>query len=163
MEINPLELKLLTQGFIAAICFTEGATDLDEGSKIIADDVCENFYRSYFWVLKSYADYQEWDSMGHDFWLTSQGHGAGFWDRGKHGRLEKQLTDISQTYHFEVYKDTEEEFGGTATIEWYQTKEDFNIKLYGSAAKQLATYSAVDRDKHVQAALNAYFTLTKGI
>ena len=23
-----------------------------------------------------------WEQVGHDFWLTSQGHGAGFWDRG---------------------------------------------------------------------------------
>ena len=156
-------LKEFTQGFIAAICFTEGAIDLDDGSKIIADDVCADFFRNHIGTLVTYADYQGWENMGHDFWLTSQGHGVGFWDRGKHERLEKQLTDISQTYHFEVYKDTEEEFGGIASLTWYQTKEDFNIKLYGSAAKQLATYSAVDRDIHVQAALNAYFTLTKGI
>ena len=34
----------------------------------------------------------DWESVGHDFWLTSQGHGAGFWDRGL-GELGDKLTD----------------------------------------------------------------------
>lgn len=25
-------------------------------------------------------DFDEWGHAGHDFWLTRQGHGAGFWD-----------------------------------------------------------------------------------
>ena len=29
--------------------------------------------------------------MGHDLWLTQQGHGAGFWDRGL-GEVGEQLT-----------------------------------------------------------------------
>jgi hypothetical protein len=32
------------------------------------------------------------DSFGHDFWLTRQGHGAGFWDRGL-GELGDKLTE----------------------------------------------------------------------
>lgn len=32
------------------------------------------------------------DQMGHDFWLTRNRHGAGFWDRGL-GDLGKELTD----------------------------------------------------------------------
>ena len=37
------------------------------------------------------------ESCGHDFWLTRNGHGAGFWDRGM-GRLGRQLTDASKPY-----------------------------------------------------------------
>ena len=33
-----------------------------------------------------------WEHVGHDFWLTSQGHGAGFWDRGL-GEVGDTLTD----------------------------------------------------------------------
>jgi hypothetical protein len=34
---------------------------------------------------------------GHDFWLTRNHHGAGFWDRGL-GELGDQLTEISQDF-----------------------------------------------------------------
>lgn len=35
--------------------------------------------------------------LGHDFWLTRNGHGAGFWDRGL-GELGKQLSDACKTF-----------------------------------------------------------------
>jgi hypothetical protein len=37
------------------------------------------------------------DNIGHDFWLTRNGHGAGFWDRG-YGEAGKKLTDIAHSY-----------------------------------------------------------------
>ena len=41
----------------------------------------------------------EWtpEQAGHDFWLTRNGHGAGFWDRGK-GQIGQQLTDACKAY-----------------------------------------------------------------
>jgi hypothetical protein len=35
--------------------------------------------------------------IGHDFWLTRNGHGAGFWDRGL-GALGDQLTEACKAY-----------------------------------------------------------------
>ena len=35
--------------------------------------------------------------LGHDFWLTRNGHGAGFWDRGL-GQLGNQLTTATKTF-----------------------------------------------------------------
>lgn len=35
--------------------------------------------------------------MGHDCWLTRNGHGAGFWDRGI-GDLGKELTVAAESY-----------------------------------------------------------------
>lgn len=35
--------------------------------------------------------------IGHDFWLTRNGHGAGFWDRGLGARGE-ELTRIAKSY-----------------------------------------------------------------
>ncbi len=35
--------------------------------------------------------------MGHDFWLTRNGHGAGFWDRG-HGSDGDTLTELCKPY-----------------------------------------------------------------
>lgn len=37
------------------------------------------------------------DWAGHDFWLTRNGHGAGFWDRGL-GALGDRLTAAAKTY-----------------------------------------------------------------
>lgn len=34
---------------------------------------------------------------GHDFWLTRNHHGAGFWDRG-YGAVGKRLTDAAHAY-----------------------------------------------------------------
>lgn len=38
-----------------------------------------------------------YDQAGHDFWLTRNGHGAGFWDRDQ-GRLGQDLTDACKPY-----------------------------------------------------------------
>lgn len=42
---------------------------------------CRDFLR---FVNDLGIDARNWDScqFGHDFWLTRNGHGAGFWDRG---------------------------------------------------------------------------------
>ena len=51
------------------------------------------------------ADCAEWielygeESLGHDIWLTSQGHGAGFWDRGA-GELGERLTEACRACGF---------------------------------------------------------------
>ena len=37
------------------------------------------------------------DSVGHDFWLTRNHHGAGFWDRG-YGPLGDDLTKWAHSY-----------------------------------------------------------------
>ena len=39
----------------------------------------------------------EADQIGHDFWLTRNGHGAGFWDRGL-GDLGDRLTELCRPY-----------------------------------------------------------------
>lgn len=45
-------------------------------------------------VYSRSTDYQ---SAGHDFWLTRNGHGAGFWDRG-FGVVGDALTDRSKEF-----------------------------------------------------------------
>ncbi len=37
------------------------------------------------------------DQFAHDFWLTRNRHGAGFWDRGL-GELGNRLTELAHTY-----------------------------------------------------------------
>lgn len=37
------------------------------------------------------------EQVGHDFWLTRNGHGAGFWDRGL-GSLGQELSEAAKTH-----------------------------------------------------------------
>ena len=38
------------------------------------------------------------EHVGHDFWLTRNGHGAGFWDGDYEKELGKKLTEISKEF-----------------------------------------------------------------
>lgn len=58
-----------------------------ESEKLHAD--CFDFMDEHNALLETYAqlcpvsgEYTAWELAGHDFWLTRNGHGAGFWDRG---------------------------------------------------------------------------------
>jgi hypothetical protein len=42
------------------------------------------------------------EQVGHDLWLTSQGHGSGFWDRGL-GELGQRLSKRAKLEHCEAY------------------------------------------------------------
>jgi hypothetical protein len=74
--------------------------------KIAAD--CERFQREHAALLAE-ADYKgarsrEWSKeelAGHDFWLTRNGHGCGFWDRDL-GAVGDQLTEAAEKFG-EVY------------------------------------------------------------
>jgi len=45
----------------------------------------------------AYRVFRDWECFGHDFWLTRNHHGAGFWDRGL-GDLGQRLTDAAHVY-----------------------------------------------------------------
>ena len=72
--------------------------DLDD---IIPDTVrkmredCNDFIDSNLAALRDCGLSVE--QMGHDFWLTRNGHGAGFWDRGI-GKLGTTLSDAAKVY-----------------------------------------------------------------
>lgn len=54
---------------------------------------CSDFYDA------NADDLTEWSggSAGHDFFLTRNGHGAGFWDRGL-GAIGDRLSDAARVY-----------------------------------------------------------------
>lgn len=39
-----------------------------------------------------------WEMAAHDFWLTRNGHGSGFWDGDWPGDIGKLLTEISECF-----------------------------------------------------------------
>lgn len=54
---------------------------------------CRDFWASNYAYLRTMDPGQ----AGHDFWLTRNGHGAGFWDRGL-GELGERLTRAAKIY-----------------------------------------------------------------
>jgi hypothetical protein len=59
----------------------------DDLADFVALIECEGIDRSWW------SDEQ----LAHDFWLTRNGHGAGFWDRGQ-GETGDRLTALSKPY-----------------------------------------------------------------
>lgn len=66
---------------------------------------CEDFKSRAGGLLDAYraeltpmAGYTVDECAGHDFWLTRNGHGAGFWDRG-FDKLGDDLTKVAKQFH----------------------------------------------------------------
>lgn len=78
--------------------------DFHEEALQIAVEDCKDFQESNAKDLEAYYEAirtsdgnspQSW--AGHDFWLTRNGHGAGFWDRGL-GDLGIRLSSAARVY-----------------------------------------------------------------
>lgn len=55
-----------------------------------------NDIESFLSQANDLLDEWDWEQIGHDLWLTRNGHGSGFWDRGlEHG---DELTEIAQRF-----------------------------------------------------------------
>lgn len=67
---------------ITADSLKEMRTELDEFCKLLPAGTCTQL---------------EDEQVGHDFWLTRNRHGTGFWDRGL-GELGRELTDLAHPY-----------------------------------------------------------------
>jgi hypothetical protein len=113
MQITDTDLESFIDGYIEcalwADCWpAENDTDGESGGREhleLRDGVreamavdCIDFYNH---NLADLADYtmqgRPMDHAGHDFWLTRNGHGAGFWDRGL-GAVGDRLTRAAKVY-----------------------------------------------------------------
>lgn len=91
MSIN---LEKMTAGYIEAMAFTDcqpgdECADHDFSDELLekAKADCAAFVASISRdvidaLAEKAADYTD-ERFGHDFWLTRNGHGAGFWDRAE--------------------------------------------------------------------------------
>ena len=79
-----------------------------ETMELIVED-CADFQERFGRLIEDddpkvvHGEYDRWEKAGHDFWLTREGHGAGFWDGDwpKHG---DELTEAAKSYgEFELY------------------------------------------------------------
>jgi hypothetical protein len=72
-----------------------GVADLDSSARQATREDCHDFYvhNATSWHAAGLSDEQ----AGHDFCLTRNGHGAGFWDRGI-GEVGTRLTEACRPY-----------------------------------------------------------------
>lgn len=95
-----MSLETFTAAYLE--CALWASTDYD-GSPIygdwapdalkVAQADCKAFYEAAGGDFGGLSDEQ----AGHDFWLTRNGHGSGFWDRGI-GKRGQELTELAQAW-----------------------------------------------------------------
>lgn len=74
-------------------------TDISDETMDVMIKDCEKFQSENFEDISS-----DLSRAGHDFWLTRNGHGAGFWDGDWDDEIGKKLTKSSETYgEFTLY------------------------------------------------------------
>lgn len=74
--------------------------DITDEAKASMRSDCNGFYHSYDvqrYLAEAYKTGYTDSQAGHDFWLTRNGHGAGFWDRGL-GTAGVMLTDNAKAF-----------------------------------------------------------------
>jgi hypothetical protein len=101
-----MSFRAFFQSYVDAALWSssdEDGTPLDElGAELEADATarmeadCRDFFDACE-PLWAEADGYSDEQAGHDFWLTRNRHGAGFWDRGL-GDLGRKLTDMAHPY-----------------------------------------------------------------
>jgi hypothetical protein len=101
--INYNDLSAFTQGYVDAIFFTFddnlapdlGFYDLSEKALAMILIDCTGFELLNKNLLEQAGTPEQ---NGHDFWLTRNHHGAGFWDRGYTKEIAGALTDAAHKY-----------------------------------------------------------------
>jgi hypothetical protein len=62
---------------------------------------CRRFYTKYSETWSGHYQHPKYDDdglAGHDFWLTRNRHGAGFWDRGFPDDIQELLTKSAHAF-----------------------------------------------------------------
>jgi hypothetical protein len=81
------KVELMVAAYIEAIYFTDtGDTDQpDTNAELTPLCKAKAFIdcRNFLWAIEGMPPYIDdgYQQMGHDLWLTRNGHGTGFWDR----------------------------------------------------------------------------------
>ncbi|KKN48353.1 hypothetical protein LCGC14_0653880 [marine sediment metagenome] len=105
-----MTISTFTAACFEALYFTDtGADDeiptgaeMSDETRLDLEADCRSFYRRYshYFVPGGQDDKQ----AGHDFWLTRNGHGAGFWDGDWNEPYGEMLTAGSKQYgEFQPY------------------------------------------------------------
>lgn len=104
-------LDEFTRAYVEAMFWTECNSDNEELQDCTYGDLAPETLASIIEDCADFAatnralldrasqvrDHYDDSSAGHDFWLTRNGHGAGFWDRGL-GKIGDELSAMSKPY-----------------------------------------------------------------
>lgn len=111
-----IDIDFMTQGFLTCVLWAESGDpdsplgvapspdDLANETRTKAHELCTDFtaYCERVGIDLEAVPSMDAGSIGHDFWLTMQGHGAGFWDRGLR-ELGDRLTEAAKTFSADCY------------------------------------------------------------
>lgn len=105
MPINLNKLDDFTESYIETALWSsidDDGNPLDDDFGI--DDIDESALQSMIDDCKAFQEDnaddidQNYKQAGHDFWLTRNRHGAGFWDGDWEDQAGKRLTEASHAY-----------------------------------------------------------------
>lgn len=99
------DLEDALEGYLQCALWTEeldsdyDVDDFDTLSVDLARDDVEKFLEELddYDLLDELLNQMDYNSIGHDFWLTRNGHGAGFWDRDIE-ELGNEITKICSEF-----------------------------------------------------------------
>ena len=103
IETNKKESQFIA-AYLEAVDFTELG---EEGQPPIGAEIDEDFLResvidclAFYSRIECYLSPENIEQAGHDFWLTRNGHGVGFWDRPDvYGdRCAKMFTTVAASF-----------------------------------------------------------------
>jgi len=78
-----------------------GVDDLADETLMKMVHDCQEFQKTYAHLYQEVG--MDDEQAGHDFWLTREGHGAGFWDRNL-GQIGDELNKAAKSYGgFDLY------------------------------------------------------------
>ena len=99
------KFDLFYDAYVECALWTEGLTELTPQEEFqMLNDCMEFMTVSYHLINK-----MNLSQCGHDFWLTRNGHGSGFWDRGYSVPIAAELEAISKRFGtFDLIKEVEE-------------------------------------------------------
>jgi len=98
----------MTRGYLVTAAWADGhtaTTDTGDTVTVTADmfdaatvaaayGTCTTFLAMHMAELETGHD--DWGQHGHDLWLTRQGHGTGFWDRGYPADISRRITEAAR-------------------------------------------------------------------
>lgn len=104
---RPTNLDTFTTAYITAMLWAECPTESDESCDdlgLTVDDITDEGLRE---IIADCDDFQlthandiadDLERAGHDFYLTRNRHGAGFWDGDWPVEVSRRLTDAAHVY-----------------------------------------------------------------
>ncbi len=101
MSTSEQQLAELFQGYAECAMWTQEQDKLDFSDFVAMKEDCVGFLVRLNDLMESMGlsiNDLDMSQTGHDFWLTRNGHGSGFWDRDHSEALGQALSKLSREF-----------------------------------------------------------------